>query len=121
MPVEPRAAKAPIGGSVSVLPRPPVTQCDVQIGLASGANLMTVPYSWIHLGPPLVAARGVRRYGTGRGDDYIMLDPARNTRHDRTLEGRQDGGVSLDEVTTRSRHSTGPINRNCDAGCSAPR
>jgi hypothetical protein len=35
---------APIGGLVSVLPTLPVTQCDIQTGVAYGTNLGMVRY-----------------------------------------------------------------------------
>jgi hypothetical protein len=60
-----------------------VTQCDVQIGLASGANLMTVPYGWSTWGLRRSLREVLVDAAPGRGDDYIMLDPARDMRHER--------------------------------------
>ena len=59
---------------MSVLPPTfPVTQCDVQIGLASGADLMTVPYGWSTWGLRWSLREVLVDAAPGRGDDYVSI------------------------------------------------
>jgi hypothetical protein len=67
------------------LPTFPVTQYDVQIGLASAVSLVIIPYGWSTWGLCWSLREILIVSAPSRGDYYVMLNPVRDKRRKRTF------------------------------------